>query len=133
MEKSQLEAIFPMFDHAISAFIRDVAQRGLTEQILLVITCEFGRTPKINQFGGRDHWPACSTLAFSGGGLKMGQVVGQSSSKAETPLTAPIWPQDLMATIFHVLGIESSLQHPDFAGRPQYLVPGDGRPIAELV
>lgn len=130
--KKQLEAIFPMFDHAISTFIEDVAQRGLTEKILLVITGDFGRTPKINDFGGRDHWPGLSTLAFSGGGLKMGQVVGTSSEKAEHPTSSPYQPKDLMATLFHVLGIDPELQYPDFSGRPQYLLPVGAQPIHEL-
>ncbi len=129
----QLRSIFPMFDRAIATFIEDVAQRGLSEQILLVITGDFGRTPKINQFGGRDHWPALSTLALSGGGLRMGQVVGTSSSKAEQPTSGRVTPKDLMATIFHVLGISADLQYNDFAGRPQYLLPDGARPIAQLI
>jgi uncharacterized protein DUF1501 len=73
-----------------------------------------------------------STLALAGGGLRMGQVVGESNSKVEVPKSKPITPQDLMATIFHVLGIPSDLQYRDPAGRPTYMVDG-GRPIAELV
>lgn len=129
----QLNAIFPRFDHVLSAFLDDVHQRGLSEKILLVITGDFGRTPKINQYGGRDHWPALSTLALVGGGLRMGQVVGTSSSKAEFPTSRPIEPKDLMATIFHVLGIDPHLQFPDYSGRPRYLLPEGAEPIAELV
>lgn len=129
----QLQAIFPMFDQAISAFIEDVHQRGLSEKILLVITGDFGRTPKINQYGGRDHWPDLSTLALVGGGLRMGQVVGTSSPRAEAPTSRPIEPKDLLATILYVLGIDPDLQFPDYAGRPRYVLPEGAEPIAELI
>src|SRR5262249_6275732 len=76
--------------------------------------------------------PLC-TLALAGGGLKMGQVVGESSSKAEVPKSTPIYPKDLMATIFHVLGIDPQLQFQDHSGRPQYLLPEGAKPIAELI
>ena len=129
----QLNAIFPMMDHAIAAFLEDVATRGLSEKILLVVTGDFGRTPKINEYGGRDHWPGLSTLALAGGGLRMGQVVGRSSAKAEFPTSSPVAPKDLMATILHVLGIAPDLQFSDYAGRPQYLLPSGAEPIAELI
>ena len=121
-----------MFDHAISTFLEDVQQRGLSEKILLVITGDFGRTPKINQYGGRDHWPDLSTLAFAGGGLRMGQVIGTSSEKAEKPTSRPYEPKDLLATLLRVLGVDSDLQFPDYAGRPRYLLPEGATPIAEL-
>ncbi len=121
-----------MLDHAVSTFIADCAQRGLDQDILLVITGEFGRTPRINKGAGRDHWAPLSTLALAGGGLKMGQVVGQSSSKAEIPKSAPISPQDLMATVFHVLGIPQELKVKDPTGRPTPFIDG-GKPIAELI
>jgi len=129
----QLRAICPMLDHAVAAFINDVVQRGLDKKILLIVTGDFGRTPKINQYGGRDHWPALSTLALAGGGLRMAQVIGRSNKTAESPVTTPITPKDLMATIFHVLGIDADLQFPDHAGRPDYLLPDGARPIAELI
>ena len=130
--KKSMEARSPDLDHAVAAFINDVHQRGLDKKILLVITGEFGRTPRINQGAGRDHWAPLSTLALAGGGLKMGQVVGESSSKADVPASRPVTPQDLMATVFHVLGIDLSTQFTDFAGRPKYMVDG-GRPIPELI
>jgi uncharacterized protein (DUF1501 family) len=100
--------------------------------VLLVITGEFGRTPKVNGGAGRDHWAPLSTLALAGGGLKMGQVVGESTEKAERPKTTPITPQDLMATVFHVLGIPVDLHYTDMTGRPVPMIES-GRPIAELV
>src|SRR6516164_6294460 len=129
----QLQQACPPLDRAISVFLDDLAQRGLSEKILLVITGEFGRTPRINGDAGRDHWGPLCTLALAGGGLKMGQVVGESSGKAEVPKTAPIYPKDLMATIFHVLGIDQQQQYVDQSGRPQFLLAEGAKPIAELV
>jgi hypothetical protein len=122
----------PSLDQAVAAFVQDVQERGLGDKILLVITGEFGRTPKINRNAGRDHWAPLSTLALSGGGLKMGQAVGESDSKVTRPQTRPINPQDLMATVFAVLGIDLGLQFVNQSGRPVYMVEG-GKPIPELV
>ena len=122
----------PQMDQAVSAFIEDIYQRGLSEKVLLVITGEFGRTPRVNKNGGRDHWAPLSTLALSGGGLKMGQVVGESASKVDVPKTTPVTPQQLMATMMHVLGIDPSLQFVNQAGRPVFLLE-DREPISELI
>ena len=130
--KDSLTKRCPQLDHAVAALIEDMSQRGLMDNILLVISGEFGRTPKVNKNGGRDHWAPLSTLAMAGGGLKMGQVVGESASKIDVPKTTPIRPQDLMATVFHVLGIERRIQFVDQAGRPVYMIE-NGKPIAELV
>jgi hypothetical protein len=127
-----MKALGPQVDHAVAAFIEDSVARGLDRDILLVITGEFGRTPRINPSAGRDHWAPLSTLALAGGGLKMGQVVGESNAKAEVPKTTPITPQDLVATVFHVLGIPQDLHYTDPTGRPVPMVDG-GKPIAELV
>jgi hypothetical protein len=128
----QLQQACPPLDHAVSTFLEDVAARGLSKKILLVITGEFGRTPRINKNAGRDHWAPLSTLAFAGGGLKMGQVIGESAPKVDVPATKPIHPQDLMATIFHVLGIDPQVQFMSPAGRPTYMLE-KGKAIAELV
>jgi len=122
----------PKVDQAVAAFLDDVRDRGLSDEILLVITGEFGRTPRVNGSAGRDHWAPLSTLALAGGGLKMGQVVGESSAKAEVPKSSPISPQDLMATVFHVLGVPEDLQYQDPSGRPTPMLSG-GKAIAELV
>lgn len=127
-----MERLGPVVDNAVAAFLDDVSARGLSENILLVISGEFGRTPRINRNAGRDHWAPLSTLALAGGGLRMGQVVGESSAKAEVPATAPISPQDLMATVFHVLGIDTKVQFTNQAGRPVYMVE-EGHVISELV
>ena len=110
----------------------DLADRGLEKDVLLVITGEFGRTPKLNTAAGRDHWAPLSTLAFAGGGLKMGQVVGESSARAEAPKSHSIGPPDLMATLYHVLGMPTDLHFTDPGGRPMPMIDG-GKVIAELV
>ena len=90
-------------DKAVSAFIEDLEARGLSEKVLLVITGEFGRTPRINKKAGRDHWGNQCTLALAGGGLRMGQVIGQSDRTASRPATEPIGVPDLMSTVMHTL------------------------------
>ncbi|RMG39365.1 MAG: DUF1501 domain-containing protein [Planctomycetota bacterium] len=130
--KKALDSRAPAVDHAVATLVEDLEQRGLLDRILLVITGEFGRTPKVNRNAGRDHWAPLSTLALAGGGLRMGQVVGQSDAKAYRPASDPISPQDLMATVFHVLGIPPRIQFVNQAGRPVYMIE-DGKPIAELV
>lgn len=119
-------------DHAVAALVEDLNQRGMDQNTLVVITGEFGRTPKVNKNAGRDHWAPLSTLALAGGGLNMGMTVGESASKVDVPKSTPITPQDLMATVFHVLDIEPRVQFIDQAGRPVYMVE-DGRVIEELV
>lgn len=130
--KRSMERRSPQLDQAVSAFVQDTYDRGLSEKILLVITGEFGRTPKVNRNAGRDHWAPLSTLALAGGGLQMGQVVGESAAKVDVPHSTPIRPQDLMATVFQVLGIAPKLQFINQAGRPVTMLE-EGRPIAELV
>ncbi len=98
-----LNSLTPAVDKAVSAFIEDVERRGLSYKILLVITGEFGRTPRINKNGGRDHWGNLCTLAFVGGGLQMGQVIGRSDRTASAPATNPISSGNVLATIMHTL------------------------------
>ena len=130
--KQSMEQRSPQIDQAVAALVEDIHQRGMEKNILLVISGEFGRTPKVNGNAGRDHWAPLSTLALAGGGLQMGQVVGESAAKVDVPKTAPISPQDLMATVFHVLGVDGRTQFVNQAGRPVYMVE-DGKPIEELV
>ncbi|MBI1901886.1 MAG: DUF1501 domain-containing protein [Planctomycetia bacterium] len=129
--EQSMKNISPQMDQAVSAFVDDLESRSLSQRILLVITGEFGRTPRVNGGAGRDHWAPLSTLALAGGGLKMGQVIGESDSKVEVPKTNPIGPQDMMATIFDVLGIDRQVQYVNQSGRPTYMIE-HGRPIAEL-
>jgi hypothetical protein len=130
--KQEMDRRGPEIDRAVSALVEDLDQRGMLENVLLVISGEFGRTPKINGSSGRDHWAPLSTLAFAGGGLKMGQVVGESAEKVDVPKTTPITPQDLMATVFHVLDFDKRIQFSNQSGRPTYMIE-NGRPIEELI
>lgn len=90
-------------DHVVSTFLDDVQQRGLSKKILLVISGEMGRTPRINKKGGRDHWANLCSLAFAGGGLKMGQVIGASDRRAARPATTPVTVENMLTTILHTL------------------------------
>lgn len=130
--KRGMERISLPFDLAVSAFIEDLTARGMLNDVLLVITGEFGRTPRINASAGRDHWSQLSTLALAGGGLQLGQVYGESSTKAETPRNNPVTPQDLMATLCHVMGIDHRTQFKDPTGRPSSIVES-GRVIDGIV
>ena len=93
----------PTVDKAVSAFLDDLEQRGLSEKVLTIITGDFGRTPKLNKGGGRDHWPGLCTLALAGGGLSMGQVIGKSAPKNDVPASEPIRIEHLLGTVFHYL------------------------------
>src|SRR5207237_7849482 len=90
-------------DHALSAFLDDLAARGLDERILLVCCGEMGRTPKLNKAGGRDHWGNLAPLLLAGGGLKVGQVIGQSARNGGEPATEPVRIRNLLATVLHSL------------------------------
>jgi hypothetical protein len=124
--------LLPMYDQSISALIEDLHARGLDKDVAVVVWGEFGRTPKVNAGGGRDHWPGAGFALFSGGGLKMGQVVGATDKTASSPTTRPYSPQNVLATLYHVLGIDPSATLPDHNGRPMYLL-DEREPIAELV
>lgn len=131
----------PIYDQAVTALVEDLHNRGLDKRVLLVVTGEFGRTPKIShQIGsqtgvkqpGRDHWPNAMSMLISGGGLKMGQVVGSTTSKGEEPLDNPLTPNDLWATVYRHLGIDPEMSFNDHSGRPLPILP-DGKPIAALI
>lgn len=131
----------PIYDQAVTALIEDLYERGLDRRVLLVVTGEFGRTPRITvrkgtQTGvdqpGRDHWPSAMSMIVSGGGLKMGQVIGSTTAKGEEPLERPLTPNDLWATVYRHLGIDPEWSFPDHAGRPMPILPY-GSPIDELL
>ena len=125
----------PYLDEALSALIEDIFDRGLDRKILVVVVGEFGRTPRLSHNAngtGRNHWPQAYTALVSGGGLRMGRVVGSTNSKAEFPKSQPHTPHDLLATIYHHLGIDTRQSFNDFAGRPIAILPG-GAAIRELL
>ncbi len=98
-----MSVLAPPLDHAVAAFLRDIEERGLSDDILLVITGEFGRTPKLDANLGRHHWPSICPLVFAGGGLSHGQIIGQSDNRGGRPATEPITIDDLHATIMHTM------------------------------
>ena len=125
--------VLPVLDQSICALVSDLAERGLGEDVLVAVLGEFGRTPKVSYPGpGREHWADAGCAMLAGGGLRMGQVVGQTDSRAEQASEKSISFQNIMATIYHVLGIDPRATLADYNGRPQYLL-DDPRPIAELV
>jgi len=119
-------------DHAVSAFIDDLHERGLSDKVLLIVTGEMGRSPRINKGGGRDHYGDMTPLLLAGGGLKMGQVIGQSDRNASKPATEKITPQNLFATVMNVLFDtgEARLAN-DIPANIAKLI-SDGKPIREL-
>ncbi|MCA9106737.1 MAG: DUF1501 domain-containing protein [Planctomycetales bacterium] len=110
----------PSLDLALSALVDDLIERDLWESTLVIVMGEFGRTPKLNTSGGRDHWPRCFSAALSGAGVRGGQVIGTSDARGESPRDQPITPADLAFSIFQTLGIDPT----------QSLRTDDGRPIA---
>jgi len=93
---------------------------------------EFGRTPRVNKSGGRDHWGSVMSVMMSGGGLRVGQVVGSSNAKGEVPQDNPYRPENVLATMYRHLGIDSAATHDDLTGRPRYILERR-EPISELI
>jgi len=121
------------FDQGITALVQDLHDRGLDKDVSVIAWGEFGRTPKVNNTGGRDHWPPVSCALLAGGGMRMGQVIGSTNRYAESPKDRPIHYQNVFATLYHQLGIDPvHTTVTDLSGRPQYLL--DIRePIEELI
>ena len=114
---------FPMLDQALSAMIEDLEQRGMLDDISVVCWGEFGRTPKINGNGGRDHWPQVSCALMAGGGLRHGQAIGETNRLGEHPASRPVHFQEVFATLYKGLGLDPDhTTLPDLRGRPTYLV-----------
>ncbi len=124
--------LLPKYDRAVMALVNDLQQRGLAERVLVMAMGEFGRTPKINPGSGRDHWPGAMSVLYAGGGLKMGQVIGSTDARAEYPNSRPCSPGDLLATMYHVLGVDHHHVFYDQAQRPMPVLP-QGAPISELI
>lgn len=124
--------VAPMYDQAYSALISDLHERGLLPNTMVCNIAEFGRTPKVNPAGGRDHWPQCFTTYFAGGGVQGGRVVGASDPMGGVPADRPVTPGDIVATVFHSLGMKLTSHLPGPAGRPFPLVDFDKHEIHEL-
>src|SRR6185436_7014082 len=119
------DVLCPLFDVTFSALLDDLESRGLLRETLVVAVGEFGRTPKINNLGGRDHWGSVFSCALAGAGIAGGQVFGASDRNGAFPASDPIRPHDLTATIYHLLGIPHHGVFYDRANRPQSLTKGE--------
>ena len=124
----------PMLDRGLTTLVEDLKQRGLDQDTTVLVWGEFGRTPRINKEGGRDHWPQVACAMLAGGGLKTGQVIGSTDRLAEGAKDRPVHFQEVFATLYHQLGIDpTQTTVKDLQGRPHYLVDAEYRPMVELV
>ena len=123
--------LLPLYDMAIAALVRDLHDRGLSQKVAVVVWGEFGRTPRVNKTGGRDHWPSAGCTLLAGGGFKTGQYIGETDTHAERPKTCVYGPQNVLASLYRHLGIDPSTTISNLSGRPIYLLE-DWQPIAEL-
>jgi len=130
--ESLRELLVPSFDRAIAALLTDLERRGLLDSTLVVITTEFGRTPRINELAGRDHWPQAFSICLAGAGIKMGQAIGATDKHAAYVADRPVTPADMAATILTVLGIDPLTELETPLGRPVQLVSG-GRAVGEVL
>jgi len=126
------EIVCPMYDQGYSALIEDLDQRGMLDATMVCNLSEFGRTPRVNPAGGRDHWPACWTVYFAGGGVKGGRVVGRSDEIAAYPAERPVNPSEIAATIYHAMGVDMEAHLPGPQGRPFPVVDFGTKPVREL-
>lgn len=129
--KTLKDSLLPQFDSGIGTLFRDLSDRGMLETTMVVVTGEFGRTPRINKNAGRDHWGPSFTVMLGGGGLKNGVVVGASDARAEKPATDPYGPEDLAATMYTRMGIDPKDEFRSPDGRPLAIV-NNGKLIREI-
>lgn len=120
------------YDAAVTALIEDLCKRGLDRKVTVVVLGEFGRTPRINKAGGRDHWPSSMSVLLAGGNLKVGQVIGSTNARGERPRDRKLHPNDVWATVYKNLGVEVHQTFINNAGRPIPILP-HGEPITELI
>src|SRR4051794_25174614 len=124
----------PVLDRGLTALLEDLRSRGLEQDVTVLVWGEFGRTPRINKEGGRDHWPQVGCALLAGGGMKVGQVIGSTDAHAALAKDRPVHFQEVFATLYHNLGLKPLKQTvTDLAGRPHYLVDDPYGPIAELI
>jgi hypothetical protein len=128
-----LKEHLPLFDKGISALIEDIYARGLDRDVSVVVWGEFGRTPKINKDAGRDHWARVNGALLAGGGMRVGQVIGSTDSTAAAAKDTPIHYQDVLATVYHNLGIDPHAVVEDVSSRPMAILPGTASVIEKLM
>jgi hypothetical protein len=126
-----LERAVPTLDIGLAALLRTLEDRGMLETTAVIVSGEFGRTPKVNTRGGRDHWPRAMFVLMAGGGMKTGQVIGASDDKGQGPLNDAIPPEDVATSLFHSLGINTHKEYHTNSGRP-IMINRDGKLIPEL-
>ena len=129
---TRMKHMLPILDRGLHALIHDLEERGMIDDVSIVLWGEFGRTPKINSKAGRDHWPGVGMAMLAGGGMQTGQVIGATDRTASTATDRPVTYQDVFATLYRNLGIDGTkITLTDPTGRPQYLV-SEGQPLDEL-
>ncbi len=126
------DLVGPMFDNAFTSLVEDFSKTGMLDNTLILALGEFGRTPKINPAGGRDHWPACWPIVMAGGGIQGGRVVGESDDIGGAPKSRPTTPAEVAATVYHALGIDLETELPGPQDRPIRVVDHGVEPIREL-
>jgi hypothetical protein len=126
------DIVCPMYDQGYSALIEDLDKQGMLPNTMVCNLAEFGRTPRVNPAGGRDHWPNCWSIYFAGGGVKGGRVVGRSDDKGAYPAERPVTPAEVVATIYHSLGVDLHTDLPGPQGRPYAVVDSGTSHIREL-
>jgi len=128
-----LRRVMPVFDQGISALVEDLHHRGLDRDCTVVVWGEFGRTPKINKDAGRDHWAPVNSAILAGGGMKVGQVVGSTDKLGGYAASRPVHYRDVLATVYHNLGVDPHAFLADKSNRPVSILPLDNEPIPELI
>jgi len=129
---TELKGLLPQLDAGLTALLRDLDDRGRLDSTMVVVMGEFGRTPRVNNQAGRDHWGPSNTLLFAGGGVRPGQVIGATNPRGERPASDPVGPEDLAATLYHCLGIDGQEEFHTPEGRPVKIV-NNGRVIPGLL
>ena len=130
--KNAMTGQVPKFDQAFARLIRDLSDRGLLDSTMVMVTSEFGRTPKINNTAGRDHWPKVFSVVMAGGGLKKGMVYGSSDALAAEPENDPMTVENLATTVYHQLGINADKELMAPGDRPIEIVDG-GKVVTEII
>jgi uncharacterized protein (DUF1501 family) len=123
--------LLPPTDNAFAALVEDLSDRGLLQETLVLMMGEFGRSPRFNKDGGRDHWPGCYSLVMAGAGIPGGRIYGASDKLAAAPLSDPVSPDGLLAGVYHLAGVNPSAEIHDQQHRPYRLV--DAEPVPGLM
>jgi uncharacterized protein (DUF1501 family) len=124
--------LLPPMDRGVAALLRDLDERGLLDDVLVLVAGEMGRTPLVNASAGRDHWTSAYSVFLAGGGLTRGQVLGSTTADGRYPNGRPVTVHEILATVYHQLGVDANMLLKDAQGRPVPILP-EGKPIGELL